>query len=234
MIPYLDLSAWPVPPFPLLVAAGVAVGHWLFIRRARAAALHRTVAGDVSLCLVAGGFAGAILGKSLYFPAETAWRFHGLSSFGGLAGGLLASVLYFVLRRLNPWPYLDAAAFAFPSAWALGRLGCALAHDHPGVRSDRWFAVAYPGGARFDLGLLEFLFTVAIVILFRWLDRSRRETGFYLAVLLLLYGPFRVSLDLLHVDPPAYWGWPVDRLCGLAVLVLGILALYNLRVRRCE
>jgi prolipoprotein diacylglyceryltransferase len=45
---------------------------------------------------------------------------------------------------------LDTAAFAVPFAAALGRLGCALAHEHPGRLSKSWLAVRYPGGARYD------------------------------------------------------------------------------------
>ena len=33
-----------------------------------------------------------------------------------------------------------------------GRMGCSIAHDHPGLESDLWFAVQYPHGGRFDLG----------------------------------------------------------------------------------
>jgi len=48
----------------------------------------------------------------------------------------------------------DLVASAFPLSWVFGRSGCSLAHDHPGMLSNAWFAVQYPGGGRFDLGLI--------------------------------------------------------------------------------
>ena len=31
------------------------------------------------------------------------------------------------------WRYLDVIAYVFPFAWAIGRLACTTAHDHPGT-----------------------------------------------------------------------------------------------------
>ena len=37
-----------------------------------------------------------------------------------------------------------------------GRFGCALQHDHLGIPSTYFLAVRFPGGPRFDLGLLRY------------------------------------------------------------------------------
>ncbi len=80
-------------------------------------------------------------------------------------------------------PYTDLILSIFPVSWAFGRLGCTIAHDHPGkwTTISHWFTVAYGRGPtldcglfqlrfgstpRYDLGYLEFLFTVVVAALF--------------------------------------------------------------------
>ncbi len=62
----------------------------------------------------------------------------------------------------------------------IGRFGCALPHDHRGFASEPWIAVKMPGGPRCDLGLIEFLFLIEMVIAFRLLDRRPCPVGFFL------------------------------------------------------
>lgn len=80
----------------------------------------------------------------LYFPHKLRdpWLllrvWEDISSFGGMVGGLIGAFLFFSLRcreadwrtKLRPG---DVVACGFAPALAIGRMGCALAHDHPGV-----------------------------------------------------------------------------------------------------
>ena len=116
-----------------------------------------------------------------------------------------------------------------PFAWAIGRLGCALVHDHPGIRSAGLLAVAYPGGARYDLGVLEVFFHVLLAGCFLLFDRSRRPAGFYFAAFFCAYGPFRFLLDGLHVNPPRYFGWTVDTYASVLATLIGLLAVAAVR-----
>jgi phosphatidylglycerol:prolipoprotein diacylglycerol transferase len=78
-------------------------------------------------------------------PLELLWVWKGISSFGGLLGGVLGLVIYLKwIKKLDVWPYIDAIAYGFAWAWVLGRMGCTTAHDHPGRVTDFWFSVSYP------------------------------------------------------------------------------------------
>lgn len=78
----------------------------------------------------------------------------GMSVYGGFIGATLAAVIYFKKHKLDFWQYADALAFSLPLGLFIGRLGCFLIHDHPGLRTNFFLGVAYPDGGRFDLGLL--------------------------------------------------------------------------------
>jgi phosphatidylglycerol:prolipoprotein diacylglycerol transferase len=114
--------------------------------------------------------------------------------------------------------YGDVVGSALPLGWMFGRMGCSVAHDHPGMASNAWFAVAYPHGGRFDLGLYEMLLTIPIAVAFLLLMRRPRPAGFFLGTMCLAYAPMRFALDFLRAtdvveaDPryggltPAQWG----------------------------
>jgi hypothetical protein len=125
--------------------------------------------------------------------------------------------------------YLDAIAFVFPVGLAIGRFGCTLAHDHPGMVTNFPLAIslesesariyirgvydaaglAPPTGAAtmgfHDLGFYECLFlTLVLIPAFAYWDRRRRSPGFYLIAFAALYLPVRFALDFLRVSDVRY------------------------------
>ncbi|HEY8120216.1 MAG TPA: prolipoprotein diacylglyceryl transferase family protein, partial [Myxococcota bacterium] len=167
-----------------------------------------------------------------------------LASTGGMLGGLAG--LFWVARRRGLSGgeiarFFDVVMFALPITLAVGRLGCALQHDHLGVASTSWFAVSFPAGApwngpRFDLGLLEALLSAAIALVFVALDRASaqrlRAPGFFFALFFALYGPGRFALDFLRVGEARYVGLTPAQwlMAGAALAALAWLA----RARRAQ
>ena len=90
----------------------------------------------------------------------------GLSSFGGFAGAFVGAFAWRFHYKATLLPYADIVASSFPVSMAFGRLGCAVAHDHPGLRSDFFLAVRFPDGGRHDLGFYEFLLMTPLAITF--------------------------------------------------------------------
>jgi phosphatidylglycerol:prolipoprotein diacylglycerol transferase len=124
--------------------------------------------------------------------------------------------------RPQPQPILplaDLVLSCLPIGWMFGRAGCASVHDHPGARTtaDTWLAVAYPthdgdgvvtklgfieliqGHApRFDMGLLEFFFTVILASAFALTWHKRPPIGSYAIATALAYAPVRFAMDFLR------------------------------------
>ena len=63
----------------------------------------------------------------------------GLSSFGGFVVCVPLAVWFFMKEKLPVWRYLDCLAFGMSLGWFLGRMGCFVAHDHPGSPANNWF-----------------------------------------------------------------------------------------------
>ena len=244
-----------------LVAVAVIVGWGMTISRCRKIGLDSRVCNHLLAYAVPGGFIVAHLCSVLaYYPGEVTkdplillkvWR--NLSSFGGIVGGVFGLWLFFRVKGMRVGAddrlrYLDAVAYVFPFAWTIGRLGCALAHDHPGTvttfplgvslatrASQTYLRYFYRSAGRLDelpdpetlsrmgfhdLGWYEFLFTgLVIVPAFLVLNRKSRPPGFYLIAFLLLYVPARFLLDFLRLADARYAGLTPGQYAGTAVFL---------------
>src|SRR6185503_8451245 len=93
----------------------------------------------------------------------------------------------------------DVLAQALVIGWIFGRLGCTLVHDHIGGPSEFLLAIRFPDGPRHDLGLDEWLYTILVLVPAVFvLNRAPRAAGTSVAVLALLYAPFRFLADFLR------------------------------------
>ena len=265
LIPYLELSEIPIltprvfgsfpetavtlKPFGLLVALGAYTGTVAALRQARRlGASDRAVLSFTGWVAVSSFVFAHVLDAILYYPDEVVadplllvrlWE--GLSSFGGFAGAFVGAFAWRHHYKAELLPYADIVASAFPVSWTFGRMGCSVAHDHPGVLSDFFLAVKYPEGGRHDLGFYELLITVPLAALFLVLRRKPRPWGFYGGILCTYYAPLRFMLDFLRERPEAvapgifatgdarYLGLTPAQWACLPLLVVGITLLVRMR-----
>lgn len=241
MIPAIDLAEFRVfgvtfHTFGLLVALGVLLGHQMTVLRARALGLPTARVDRFVLVVFAGGFlAGHMLDAIFYHPEvlrrdplELFMLHHGLSSFGGIIGAVVAGLVYVRVHRLDPWVFTDLAAYAFPFGWLLGRLGCAVVHDHPGRLTGSPLGVRFAGGTRFDLGLIEFALTPLLIVLVVLVARRTRRPGMVSGALAVAYALMRFPLDFLRAtdlgpeSDPRYAGLTPAQWACLGMLALGL------------
>lgn len=187
-----------------------------------------------------GGFLGAAIALVLFFRLK---RIVLIPKVLELHGG----------KGLPAMKYMDALAYAFAAAWVFGRLGCFSAHDHIGKPTEFFLGVNFPDGfrtsvpavaevgaagftPRWDLGLMEVFWSVAIFAVYHFWARRQPDLrpGWYAAVMMISYAPYRFYLDTLRATdigdadtrylaemfPP---GITPGQIGAIAVLVLGII-----------
>lgn len=219
MFPYVTQPSFSVGPvsvhaFGLIVAAAALTGDLLYRRRLAQLRLDQATGAALGWWALVAGFAGAhVFSLVFYFPEKLALRpwlifklWEDVSSFGGMIGGGIGASLFLAVRARSlsareKWLYLDAAAFVLPFAWAIGRVACTLAHDHPGGVTSFPLSISLhsPAAQEFiknvyadegirlsqglpldslgfhDLGWYEFLYLGFLVApLFYWLDARQR------------------------------------------------------------
>ena len=247
MLPYLAQPSLKLGPltihaFGALVALAVIVGSAIGKRRAAALGLRAETLTSILTWVIVGGFVGGhVLDLLFYEPARAfhdplallrVWE--GLGSFGGFIGAIAGAVTYLRWRRVErPWAYVDAIAYGFPFGWIFGRLGCAIAFDHPGLPTDVFFGERYVDGiVRHNLGLEEAVYTVALAAAFHVLARKPRREGFFVASLAVAYAPVRFGLDALRIADARYFGLTPGQFGSAALFVFGVVFFLVRLVRR--
>ncbi len=187
-----------------------------------------------------GGFLGALIGAVM-------WKYFVLKDVLDLR---LFKLAWFK-RRPQPEPLLpfcDLLVAVFPVAWIFGRLGCTVVHDHPGAATsaNSFLAVAYPlyegegtksvygpieliqgSSPRYDLGLIELLFTIVFSALLVLTWKRRWPVGTYIVIVSLVYAPARFMMDFLRITD----GPTADlRYAGLTFAQWSCVALFGLGI----
>jgi phosphatidylglycerol---prolipoprotein diacylglyceryl transferase len=228
--PNLKLGPFTLEVFGVFVALGIYLAARINYAQANKQGLDPRPMADYPFWGVIGGVVtGHLVHVLLYHPEELSkspfqlFKFwDGLSSFGGLLGGVIAAAIYFRRIKIPFSRYSDALALGMAPGWAIARLGCFAVHDHPGVRTDFFLAVNFPGGPRHDLGLYDALWLFAIAAVLFAVNRKGLLRARLLALMALLYGPARFGFDFLRARDLAY----VDaRYLGLTPAQYGCIAI---------
>jgi phosphatidylglycerol---prolipoprotein diacylglyceryl transferase len=238
VIPYFEQPRLPLGPitihaFGALVATGILLAFRLIRRRAPGMGLDPVLAEKLAMRMVVVGFIVAHIFDSLaYYPGKV-WAnplsllfiWQNISSFGGFLGAILVAI-WFVHRQrrgAEGWRYLDLIAGAFPPAWLLGRLGCTVAYDHPGVETTFFLGQRYSDHlVRHNLGFYEALCIIPIVVFFQWVARRKADQpGYLVGLLALCYAPVRFLLDFLRIEDVRYFGFTPGQYSAVVLAVAG-------------
>ena len=239
----IEIGGHALSPFGLLLAAAIIVGCEFAMRRGRKLGVDLNELRYFIVMIAVFGLVGAhVLDVIFYYPhelLENPWTLldisNGMSSFGGFASAVLGGIVwkYYGMRdwvkvgktqllrpvkRARPaviLPFADILFAVFPISWILGRMGCAIVHDHLGVlaQASSWWAVAAGPGPvwrlgviamhwgnqpRYDLGLLEMFFAVLMTAGFALTWRRGGAAGWYVVAASVIYAPVRFALDFLR------------------------------------
>lgn len=241
-LPSLTLGPIQVQSFGVLSALGILLAAALVSRAARQLGKDPRVPVDFTVVGVLAGVVGGHLVHLLaYHPEELAepWRvfvlWDGLSSMGGLLGGVVAAIVWFRMKRIPLQEYADAFALGMAPGWGVARIGCFTVHDHPGVLTSFPLAVRFPDGPRHDLGLYEAILLLSLGAVLWALHRRGALRGALLPLLAVSYGLARFLLDFLRARDVPYadarhLGLTFAQYAGVALVAWGAARL--VRVRR--
>jgi phosphatidylglycerol---prolipoprotein diacylglyceryl transferase len=209
--PSLSLGPFTIQSFGVLSALGILLAVQLAARGAKQLGRDPQVILDFA---VAGVLTGVVFGHlvHLFFyhpeelrePLRIVKFWEGLSSMGGLLGGVTAAVVFFRRRRIRFRDYADAFALGVAPGWGVARVGCFTVHDHPGVHTSFFLAVNFPDGPRHDLGFYEAIVLLSLGAVLWALHRRGILRGRLLPLLGLVYGIARFLLDFLRASDVAY------------------------------
>ncbi|MBA3538946.1 MAG: prolipoprotein diacylglyceryl transferase [Deltaproteobacteria bacterium] len=257
-LPYVPASSFRalgIQPYGVLLLLGLTAGVLVVWRLARRFAIPGT---DLAVLLPVA-VAVAVIGAHGVDVVAYQWdraaddpslwmRFlDGTSLFGALLGVALTTMIVVRARGLDLALFADLVAVGCLTAMTLGRIGCALVHDHPGLPTDSIFGIDYPTETlrwanvrgdgpvirAHDLGLAELLVLLPMLAVTFALIRQRLRVGTVAAVLAIAYGCARFGLDFLRLPAtePTHAGLTFGQWSSLVLIGVGLIQLARTRTR---
>jgi phosphatidylglycerol:prolipoprotein diacylglycerol transferase len=234
VIPYFAQSVFSLGPltihaFGVCAAAALLTGYLLVDRRAHRYALDSTRASQVYVLLVVAGLSAGFLWNRM--GGEP-----GISGSGSVLGCLVCVALVAWIARPGKasfWNTQDLYLFALPFVLTIARVGCFLAHDHIGKRTGAWIGVRFPGGTRFDLGLLYAISAASTAAVALWANRKTPPAGVVSLIVIALLslsrlatlplGPAKAADYVIAIGAPLFAGalWLMSRMAGAETTVAG-------------
>ena len=242
MIPYIHFTGLQLGPvfihtWGVMVALGFLIGalasSWMMRKRG----LDQKIIWDLLFWIIIASFVSARLFHVVFYDAQTylsdpiqmfrVWE-GGMSSVGGYIGAAIASIIYLRKKHLDVLRYADAIVFGLPLGLFIGRIGCFLLHEHPGIATNFFLGVKYPDGiVRHDLGLYLLLNNLILFLIFLILAKKKVKEGTYIILFLIWYGIIRFGLDFLRaynldVSDARYLGLTPAQYVSVLMLAAGI------------
>ncbi len=238
MIPYfqltqIDLGPLSIQVWGMLVALGLLVGTWVSANRAKQQGIDPKLIWDGAFWAYLSAFIGARVFHVLFYdfghyvanPIDAINpALPGFSVIGGFIGASLAVILWIRKHKLEFYKFADSAIFGLPFGLAIGRVGCFLIHDHPGVPCEsNPLCIIYPDGiVRHDHGLYLSILGAVTAVVFLVLGRKHRPAGFFLALYIIIYSSIRFFLDFYRAIDATYFYLTPTQWLLIPLFALGI------------
>ncbi|MBL8048880.1 MAG: prolipoprotein diacylglyceryl transferase [Chthonomonas sp.] len=231
MLPVLfNIGPVPIRSFGLLMVVAFFVGLQMAASRAKRYDIDKQKVWDLGLWLILCGALGArilfIAQEWKHFSQHTdelfSLQFSGLTSFGGLIGGVLALVIYCRRHKISTRTMLDIFAPALLVSHAIGRVGCLLNGCCHGGPTTEWFGVHQDNLA--GLFVPAQLADSAMVLLAwgalrLWENKRQLGPGQAFAFAIIGYNLSRFLFEFFRAGSSStYWGGlPITQAQGLAL-----------------
>jgi len=234
------IGGFEVRAFGAVMVVAVVVALWLAMRRARRWGLPTGAIPDLAFWTVLVGVVGSrvayIVQEWAYYSQhpENIWtlKFEGLTSFGGVIGGLIAMAIWARLRKVSLLALLDVASVPFLVAHSVGRVGCLLNGCCYGGPTDSFLGVHFHGldEARHPAQLYDSLMCLAAAWLISATERRGLMVGRSFSLALVAYGLSRFIYEFWRAgESSTYWGaLPITQAqaAALVMCVLGLVGLW--------
>lgn len=217
------LGPLEIKAYGLMLALSFFLGTMLAVRRARRAGLSAQQMLDLCFIIMVAAIVGSRLFYVIYhfdefkgnlisiinpFQQSGEIGISGLSMMGGLVLAIAAALGYFIIKKSNPWPMLDALAPSFFLGEALTRIGCFLngccfglpTHCACGVvfPQDSMAGWVFPNTPLWPTQLMSSGAGLVIFLLLLFFEKWKRYDGFTFWNGLAIYSIWRFIIDFFR------------------------------------
>jgi phosphatidylglycerol---prolipoprotein diacylglyceryl transferase len=234
--------------YGLMLVVGFVVAIWFARKRASRFGLEPDKISDAAFVAIIAGVLGARIGFIIQYLPDFlsdyhklfAWRFEGLTSFGGLVGGALAVLVWTRFAKVRTVNLCDAIAPSFLIGHAIGRIGCLLNGCCYGGKCDLPWGIRvladknhFLPGHYHPAQIYDMFLNFAALAIVLYMERSRWRPGFTTAWVLILHGLARFIYEFWRAGTTSgYVGrLPITeaQLAAIGVTVVGVVVWFFAR-----
>lgn len=241
-IEYFSLGIFEVNVWSFFIALALATGiFWSLTRLKKEKVLKNE---NIFLLWLVGLISIAFLGARFFNWLEANWplpeffnfQWGGLSFFGGFLGALVLAMLTFglVFKKGRPTANIfNLLALPLGLSLFIGRWGCFLVQDHPGIPTSLPWGIIWPNGVvRHPVILYLLLSYLALFLTLFLLERKNILKEKLGAIFFLWLGASRLLLDFTRIRSEIFgekmlWELSVSQWAALSVFLLGLFLIFK-------
>ncbi len=232
MYPVLfEIGNFSISTFGLMVAVGFLAGTHFAATLFQENGENPDHATTIMLYAMVGGILGAKIYYSIDFAIRTDstfwslfWQRAGMTFYGGLIGGTVASILGSRIHKVPLWLLSQAVAPAMAMGQAFGRIGCFLVGDDYGYPTDLPWGVAFPEGAPpIDVPVhpTQLYESFWLFLVFGYLWKRRKRSPFLFGEYMMLNGFGRFFVEILRLNPKLALGLTQSQWIAILLIAVG-------------
>jgi phosphatidylglycerol---prolipoprotein diacylglyceryl transferase len=207
----VHIGNFKIPSWGVLVMIGFLLGLWRATKNVERYGFKKE---DLWDCCMVGLFGGVLGGRLAYIATQWSYfKTHlieilqvwtgGMTSFGGLIGGVLAGVLAARYKKYNILDALDLTGVALPIGYGIGRIGCLLNGCCYGSVCDKPWALRFPDEAHpgeltppsHPAQLYEAIATGFAYLIMVWFEKRRAFRGQLICIYGMLFSIIRFVIE---------------------------------------
>jgi phosphatidylglycerol---prolipoprotein diacylglyceryl transferase len=211
--------------YGMMVAIAFIMGIYLARLEASRKNITPDLIYDLAFFLVIGSLAGARIYYLVFFDPSSfikdpvsifrIWE-GGLAIHGAILGGITASALFAVARRLSFWDLSDIIAPSIILGQAIGRFGCFLNGCCFGIPTKSALGIVFPAGSLADVAyhglavhpaqLYEMALDLSGFFILWSIRKKIKFSGGLFLIYLMTYSVIRLIISGLRGDSLYIWG----------------------------
>ncbi|MGN0483368.1 MAG: prolipoprotein diacylglyceryl transferase [Lachnospiraceae bacterium] len=228
--------------YGLMIAIGFVSAYLISGKRAKMRGMDERMIDGILVCAVVGGAIGT---RMLYYLVSLPeivknpsilWDFsHGYVVYGGILGGILATMIYCRIKKENFLAYFDLVMPSVALAQGFGRIGCFCAGCCYGRETTSKFGIIFhhsefaPNGVRLiPTQLISSGGDFLIAAVLYWYAKKKRTDGCVGALYMILYSIGRFILEFFRADFRGSLGpFSTSQIISIGICMIGMILFIN-------
>ncbi len=237
MINDIQIGPLTLHVYGIMVAIGFVSALMISEKRAKNRGMNTDILYGIFWCAIFGGAAGSkLLYYTVSFPdilkdPSILWNLqNGWVVYGGIIGGVLASLVYCRYKKADFVQYLDLVLPSVAFAQGCGRIGCFFAGCCYGRETDSVLCIQYwqstyaPNGVKLvPTQIYSSIGDFALAFLLMAYAKREPKKGKVAAVYCILYSIGRFVIEIFRNDNRGALGFlSTSQMISILILILGI------------